>query len=262
MSLFTTIVGGKLVIGAFAVGSVVLGGTAAVACTGSLPTSLQEQAHSAFGAPAPQGDDAATPAATDTATPEPTDSATPDPTASATPDPSVTATPDPTDSATPDPTATDQPVPAVTPTTPAVPHSAHGLCVAYSHGGLVPTSVAYTTLVTAAGSAAPADITAWCAQHLIAPGHLKHPESDGSDDSATEQGGSAKHEGKKHSSSPHHSRGHGWKTGGDSNGSQADQQDAQDAAHSVSDHQRGSDTSGDDQGENGGHSGGSGGSDD
>src|SRR5437879_3414652 len=64
MSLFTTLIGGKLIVGAFAVGSIALGGTAAAACTGALPTALQEQAHVSFGVPAPQGDDGATPTET------------------------------------------------------------------------------------------------------------------------------------------------------------------------------------------------------
>jgi hypothetical protein len=161
MSLFTTLVGGKLLIGALAVGSVAVGGTAAAAATGELPTALQQQAHSVFGAPAPTVESStdAEPDATETDSPEPTDTESPEPTDTTSPDPTATQSSDP---------ATAEAAPAA----PAVLASAHGLCTAWSKGGLATTSVAYTTLLTAAGGSA-TDISAWCLPHLVAPGHAK-----------------------------------------------------------------------------------------
>ena len=123
MSFFTILIGSKIAMGALAVGTIAVGGTAAAAYTGSLPVPLQQSAHSLIGAPAP------TTSVTDTATPV-TDTATP--------------------------------VPSATPVGPdATGPAAFGLCQAYTHGGLSTSSIAYTSLVTAAKGAA--NITAYCA---------------------------------------------------------------------------------------------------
>ncbi|HET6825253.1 MAG TPA: protein tyrosine phosphatase, partial [Amnibacterium sp.] len=99
MSLFTTLVGGKLLIGALAVGSVAVGGTAAAAATGELPTALQQQAHSVFGAPAPKVEattdaesdapETDSPASTDTASSASTDTESADPSGTQSSDPAT-----------------------------------------------------------------------------------------------------------------------------------------------------------------------------
>jgi hypothetical protein len=175
MSLFTTLVGGKLLIGALAVGSVAVGGTAAAAATGELPTALQQQAHSVFGAPAPKAETSTETDSTDATETDSTDATETDSTET-----DSTET-DSTDSESTGPTDTQSA--DTTTTSVAVPASAHGLCTAWSKGGLAVTSVAYTTLVTAAGGSA-TDISAWCLPHLVAPGHAKHTsqQSDGTSD--------------------------------------------------------------------------------
>jgi hypothetical protein len=130
MSFFTVLLGSKIAVGALALGTIVAGGTAAAAYTGSLPTPLQQSAHSLIGAPAP------TVSAADTSI--------------------TTATP------------TAPPTPSATPVGPdATGPAAFGLCQAYTHGGLATSSIAYASLVTAAKGAA--NITAYCAT-IASPG--------------------------------------------------------------------------------------------
>lgn len=129
MSLLTVLVGSKIAIGAMALGTVAAGGTAVAAYTGNLPAPLQQSAHSLIGAPAP-----AQVSATATATA----------TAEATPSPSST------------PVGPD-----------ATGASAFGLCQAYTHGGLATSSVAYGSLLKAAGTSG--DIAAYCAT-VVSPG--------------------------------------------------------------------------------------------
>lgn len=170
MSLITAVVGSKLAIALIALGTIAAGGTAAAAYTGSLPAGLQNDAHSLVGAPAAEPTDSAT----DTATPEPTDTATPEPTETPTPDPSATA-----------PVGPDATGPA-----------AHGLCTAFQHGGLAPTSVAYASLEKASGGAD--GIAAYCAVVLTPKPAADHgaptaePTSDGPD-SPAQPNGSADH---------------------------------------------------------------------
>lgn len=146
MSLITAVVGSKLAVALIALGTVTVGGTAAAAYTGSLPAGLQNDAHSLIGAPtaAPTAD------ATETPTPEPTET----PSATDTPDPSATP-------AAPDAKGPDATGPA-----------ARGLCTAFQHGGLAPASVAYASLVKAAGGAD--GISAYCAA-IVPPGHSPEP---------------------------------------------------------------------------------------
>jgi len=142
MSLITAVVGSKVAIALIALGTITVGGSAAAAYTGSLPPGLQNDAHSLLGAPAA----------------EPTDTATGTPTAEPTDDPTETATPDPSATAPVGPDATGP--------------AAHGLCTAFQHGGLAPTSVAYASLAKASGGAD--GITAYCAVVLTpkpAAGH-------------------------------------------------------------------------------------------
>lgn len=134
MSFFTVLVGSKIAMGALVVGTIAAGGTVAAAYTGSLPAPLQQSAHSLIGAPAPT----ASVTATATATPTPTD------------------------------TATATPTPIATPVGPdATGPAAYGLCQAYTRGGLATSSIAYTSLVTAANGAA--NITGYCAT-IASPG--------------------------------------------------------------------------------------------
>ncbi len=66
MSFFTLLVSSKIAVSALAIGTLAAGGTAAAAFTGTLPTPLQESAHTLIGAPAPATPD------TDAAKPSPT----------------------------------------------------------------------------------------------------------------------------------------------------------------------------------------------
>ena len=122
--LLSTLLSAKAASGIAAAGVVVLGGgTVAAAATGTLPTPLQNFAHSTFGAPASQNDSTESPDPTDTQSSEPADTHTPE---SGTPSAS--------------PSGPDATGPA-----------AFGLCNAYSHGGLKnPTSPAYQALLKAA----------------------------------------------------------------------------------------------------------------
>lgn len=134
----TSLVSSKVLVAVAATGLVAVGGGAA-AYAGALPTALQSAAHHSIGAPAPDGSEQ-----------EPAD------------------TPEPTDSTTTD-TSTDTPSPSTSATGPdATGPAAYGLCTAYTHGGLAPTSVAYQSLVTAAGSAD--GIAAYCLT-IVKPGH-------------------------------------------------------------------------------------------
>jgi hypothetical protein len=174
VSLFTVLVGSKIAVGVLALSTIAIGGTAAAAYTGSLPAPLQDTAHVLVGAPSPSPDSSSPlPVVTDT----PTDNATDEPVATETPEPTS------------EPTSTAAPV-GPDATGPA----AHGLCTAYTHGGLAPTSVAYTALVKAAGGAS--NVIAYCAS-IAAPGH------------SGSHGASAVHSKAKPSTSGVHNPGHG-----------------------------------------------------
>ena len=127
-------------------GLIVLGGGATAAFAGDLPAPLQTVAHRTLGAPAPAlaADEAGA------ETPESGDPATEDP--ASTDDPTATEEPTSTD----DPASTEDPeadgTPSATPVGPdGTGPAAYGLCTAYTHGGLAPSSVAYGNLAVAAG---------------------------------------------------------------------------------------------------------------
>jgi hypothetical protein len=152
--------------------TIVVGGTTAAAYAGALPAGLQELAHQTIGTQASgtevshgdaQGDeesvtddptsagedgsDDAEDAATDDASPEPTDDASDD--------------------------LTDTPKTGIGPD--ATGPAAFGLCNAWSHGGLSANSVAYASLVRAAGT--DGDLAAYCAT-VPHPGSASKPSSD------------------------------------------------------------------------------------
>lgn len=162
MSFFAALVSSKVAVGALALGTLTVGGTAAAAFTGSLPQPLQTQAHQLLGAPA-------TATAFASATADPTDEASAS--ASASSSATASATADPTAGAT--ASATAAPTASASATAHAVGpdatgSAAFGLCNAYAHGGLAVTSVAYASLAKAAGGAA--SITGYCAT-VSAHGH-------------------------------------------------------------------------------------------
>ncbi len=131
MSLFTTLLGGKIAAGVLAAGVVAAGATGAAAYANILPAPLQQSAHALIGAPAP---------VTAATTEKVYASQEPSPTPSASPTPSPTATAQGPDASGP---------------------AAYGLCNAYLHGGLNVSSTAYTSLVTAAKGSA--NIVSYCA---------------------------------------------------------------------------------------------------
>jgi hypothetical protein len=136
MSLFLRLVTNKIAAGALAAGALVIGGTTAAAYASALPAPLQQGAHSVIGAPAASADEDST---TDTDTDEDT-----------------TKTDKKTDSSSPSPVGPDATGPA-----------AHGLCNAYTHGGLNASSTAYRSLAAAANGAA--NIAGYCAT-VTSPG--------------------------------------------------------------------------------------------
>jgi hypothetical protein len=141
--MLTSLVASKLAIAAATAG-VAVAGTAAAAYTGALPDGLQNAAHRTIGAPAAGTDHAGPAAAAPSAEPTSSDDATS------------------TGSPTSTPTGPD-----------ATGAAAFGLCTAYTHGGLATTSVAYTSLVKAAGGDA-TKIDGYCAtvtQPGSAPSH-------------------------------------------------------------------------------------------
>jgi hypothetical protein len=120
----STLLSTKLAVAVAATGLVTVGGGAAAAAyTGVLPSALQTAAHDTIGAPAPHTGSGDASGSTDTTS---TDQSTP-----------TTDTPP---VATPSPVGPDATGPAK-----------FGLCTAYLHGGLAATSVAYQSLLTAAG---------------------------------------------------------------------------------------------------------------
>lgn len=145
--MLTSLVASKLAIAAATAG-VAVAGTVAAAYAGALPTGLQDAAHHSIGAPAASSPKAG---ATDEAS-SPADEP------SATEDPTSSQEPTPTGSPTSTPVGPDATGPA-----------AFGLCTAYTHGGLATTSVAFQSLVKAAGGNA-TSIGAYCAT-------VKHPGS-------------------------------------------------------------------------------------
>ena len=123
LSVFATL-GGKVAIGLLAGGAAVVGGTAVAAYADLLPSSIQQAAHDAVGAPAPGATDSA----------------------------------DPTDG----PTSTPTPTPTSRPVGPdATGPAAFGLCTAFTHGGLNVSSTAYASLASAANGAS--NIATYCA---------------------------------------------------------------------------------------------------
>jgi hypothetical protein len=135
--------------GAAAVGGIALASTLTAAYAGALPAGLQDFAHHTIGAQAADDDQGDDPGDTgDTGSDDPTEGDSPSPS------PSTTGT-----SGAVGPDATGP--------------AAFGLCTAWSHGGLATTSVAYKSLVTAAGDEA--GIEAYCAT-VVHPGSTgTHP---------------------------------------------------------------------------------------
>lgn len=151
MSFFTALVTSKIAASALAAGTVAVGGTAAAAYTGTLPTPLQESVHNLIGAPAP--------AAVAALAAQTTDTATADATATA----EATETAEPTEeSETPaeSPSATPAAVDATGP-------AAYGLCQSFTNGGLDASSTAYKSLTVAADGET--NIATYCAT-VASPG--------------------------------------------------------------------------------------------
>jgi hypothetical protein len=136
---FITFSGNKLAVAVLAAGALAVGGTGIAAVAASLtdgPAALVAETES----PSPS------PTATETESPSPS------PTATETESPEPTPTE--TETATPTPTETEEPEtsPTSTPVGPdATGAAAFGLCNAFTHGGLNPTSTAYDALAEAAG---------------------------------------------------------------------------------------------------------------
>jgi hypothetical protein len=144
MSFFTALLTSKVAAGALAAGTLAIGGTAAAAYTGNLPTPLQQSAHNLVGAPAPAASAALATRTTPTDTTEATEAT----------------------EATEKATATDSP--SATPVGPdATGPAAYGLCQAFTRGGLDSSSTAYRSLTIAASGAS--DIAAYCAA-VVSPG--------------------------------------------------------------------------------------------
>jgi hypothetical protein len=173
MSFFTALIGSKIAIGALALGTVAVGGTAATAYTGSLPAPLQQAAHSLIGAPAPvQAAAAATAATTDPAAPA--DPASPGPS----PDPSAIPPAAPAD-----PAATPAPNSQKPDHRPGERRSPVGLCEAYAHGSAQVKAAVYPDLVAAASTSA--DIATYC-DTVVKKDHKKAekaPEQENTPDS-------------------------------------------------------------------------------
>jgi hypothetical protein len=146
--------------------AVPVGGLAAAAYTDSLPRALQSFAHRTVGAPAPH----VTPSSAATHAHSPRGYGQSSAPASTPGSPAGSASPK-------APVGPD-----------ASAAAAHGLCTAWSHGGLSPHSTAYTSLAHAAGT--PAGITTYCAgvlapapsatptprtTHPTHPAHPSHP---------------------------------------------------------------------------------------
>ena len=138
MSFLTTLVSSKLTVAALALGTVAVGGTAAAAFTGSLPTLPTQNARAPFTVPADTESPTGTPSADPSETPRSESSDSPSAGSSATP------------------VGPDASGPA-----------AFGLCNAYAKGGLNSSSTAYGSLASAAGGAA--NIATYCAT-VMAPG--------------------------------------------------------------------------------------------
>ena len=135
MSFFTALVTSKIAAGLLAGGTFAAGGTAAAAYTGTLPASVQHNAHDIIGAPAAAASKAAEhrpEAGSQGKASRPAD----------TPEPGAPAKAQ-------DSTGPDAAGPA-----------AFGLCMAFTNGGLDPSSTAYKSL--AAASSGSADIGAYC----------------------------------------------------------------------------------------------------
>lgn len=190
--MLTSLLASKIAIVA-AASSMVVGGTAAAAYAGALPAGLQDLAHQTIGAQA-TGADLPEADSSDDATDDSSDDATDDPTDDATDD----AGDDTADDAGDEPTdgATDTPKTGVGPD--ATGPAAFGLCNAYGHGGLSANSVAYASLVKAAGTEA--DLATYCAT-VVHPGSADHPHADSTGETRTSHGhkGSGAHQRAKHS---------------------------------------------------------------
>ncbi|MDQ0278866.1 hypothetical protein QO003_003169 [Arthrobacter silviterrae] len=145
MSFFTALITSKIAAAALAAGTLAVGGTAAAAYTGTLPTPLQQSAHTILGAPAPVPSTALA-ASTATTTTEATAA--------------TEATEKATAGATEEATATESP--SALPAGPdATGPAAYGLCQSFTHGGLDTSSTAYKSLAAAASGTT--DITTYCA---------------------------------------------------------------------------------------------------
>ncbi|WP_262452758.1 protein tyrosine phosphatase [Arthrobacter sp. A2-55] len=145
MSFFTTLVTSKIAAAALAAGTLAVGGTAAAAYTGTLPTPLQQSAHNILGAPAPVP---STTLAASTATTTTEAAATTEATEKA------------TAGATEEATATESPL-ALPAGPDATGPAAYGLCQSFAHGGLDTSSTAYKSLAIAASGTT--NIATYCA---------------------------------------------------------------------------------------------------
>ncbi|MBI1376899.1 MAG: hypothetical protein GC157_05380 [Frankiales bacterium] len=178
--MLITALSAKALAGVVGASTIVLGGGAAAAYAGVLPSPIQSVAHTLAGAPAPaadeggdqgdQGDDATTDPST-SGDPTSGDPTSADPSGSTSSSDTTGASGDQSDA--PDPTMTGSAGP-VGPD--ATGPAAFGLCNAYLHGGLAPQSIAYRNLAAAA-SAAPGTVTGTIEEYCATVPHHGRPSS-------------------------------------------------------------------------------------
>jgi hypothetical protein len=204
-AVLTALLASKVATAVIASG-IVVGGTTAAAYAGALPSGMQELAHQTIGAQPPDAQDEDQQdgdAQGDDQQADPTDNPTDTPTDTPTDSPTATPTDVPTDAPTGEPAGGRGPD--------ATGPAAFGLCNAWTHGGLSANSVAYASLLTAAGGAADG-IAAYCAT-IPHPGGAKLPSDEqggqpaghGNRTAHGHHGGSAE----RHSGSHGHGHGHG-----------------------------------------------------
>jgi hypothetical protein len=180
--VLSTLIASKLAFGAAAAAAVTLGGTAAAAYTGTLPTGLQKVASQTIGAPAP-----ATVVATDATTP----AADPETSSTETETPGTPETPETPDSESPSTEAVA--TPSSTPTAEAkgpdaAGPAAFGLCTAFTHGGLHnPASAAFQALVTAANGTSTSSPSASASQSTSTATVTASTEAGTTDQSAADE---------------------------------------------------------------------------
>ncbi|MDQ1531078.1 MAG: hypothetical protein QOE37_1183, partial [Microbacteriaceae bacterium] len=180
MSLITALVGSKVAAVAVTLGTIAIGGTAAAACTGTLPAPLQQQVQALVVSPSPTAspDDTTDAGAAGTASSDET-TASPEVTASPEATPTDTATPAVTTDTT---TSTTLTATAVGPD--ATGPAGKGLCTAYLHGGLGATSIALRNLTSAAGGSD--GIAAYCASVLLNARAKHHHSTTAATETSTE----------------------------------------------------------------------------